>query len=635
MSIKTGNVAKPAIPNQREQPATSEQSRWQRMLFSPLWLCLLLALVVRIWLIMRSQGMIDGDEVLVGIQAEHILHGDFSIYFYGQPYMGSLEAYLSAIFVAIMGPSVWSLRAEAIVLSLVLVSLTWWFASLLAEAARLPLSIKRYFTTVATLVAAIPPLYDGVIELRSWGGWIEIYILILLLLISAFRLTSRWSEGASNRELALRWVGIGFIVGLGFWVYPLIVSAVVAAALWILGYAVMLMYRNYQQPHQEARQVLGILLSTLKKLLLALFAIPAALFGFTPALIWGAQHNWENITYILNLGGGILQRRGTIIRVAKAYVTCISPRVVSGAFPAESSSLAALHLPLLILGMICIFGSFALLLASFLWKEPLLAQARSLAALPLLFGTWTAISFATGKNSVYALISCNYDPVGRYATPLALVLPFLYATVFVFILQFFFQLRTRRAAQNGAPVDLQPPSHSRAWLFPGLLFGLFFCSLVLQVFTYQQTNMVSAFESPYCHEAPVSDEPIVHYLENQHIHYAWSTNWIAYRIVYETNSQVIVADAMPFIPPVVNYDRIPANDQAVRHADRPSLIVFVWKKDSHPPLLSALDAAGVTYKAARFSAVSDTDILVVTPLNRTVSPFESKAISSNFASCSY
>lgn len=635
MSIKTGNAVKPAMTNQLQRPATSELSRWRRMLFSPLWLCLLLALIVRIWLIVRSQGMIDGDEVLVGIQAEHILHGDFPIYFYGQPYMGSLEAYLSAIFIAIMGPSVWALRAEATVLSLVLVCLTWRFASLLAEAARLPLSIKRYFTIVATLVAAMPPLYDGVIELRSWGGWIEIYILTLLLLISVFRLTSRWHEGASNRELALRWTGVGFIVGLGFWVYPLIVSAVVAAALWILGYVALLMYRNYQQHLQKVRQSPSTLLSPLKKLLLALFAIPAALFGFTPALIWGAQNHWANIIYILNLGGGIPQRIGVITRVAKTYATCIGPRIVSGALPAESSSLATLHLPLLILGVICIFGSFALLLASFLWKEPLLAQARNLAALPLLFGTWTAISFATGKNSVYALISCNYDPVGRYATPLALVLPFFYATVFIFVLQFLLQLRTRRVAQNSAPVDLQPPSRSHAWLFPGLLFGLFFCGLVLQAFTYQQTNMVSAFESPYCHQAPVSDESIVHYLENQRIHYAWSTNWIAYRIVYEADSQIIVADAMPFIPPVVNIDRIPANAQSVRHADRPSLIVFVWKNDPHPPLLRALDAAGVTYKAARFSAVSDTDILVVTPLNRTVSPFESKAISSNFASCSY
>jgi hypothetical protein len=84
-----------------------------------LWLCLLLALVVRVWLVARTNGVIDGDEVLVGVQAEHILRGELPIYFYGQPYMGSLEAYLVALFVAIGGPSAWTLRAEPLLLSLV------------------------------------------------------------------------------------------------------------------------------------------------------------------------------------------------------------------------------------------------------------------------------------------------------------------------------------------------------------------------------------------------------------------------------------------------------------------------------------------------------------------------------------
>src|SRR6266849_7240779 len=82
--------------------------RWYTLLLSPLWLCLLFALMIRIWLIAHTHGVIDGDEVLVGIQAEHILRGELPIYFYGQPYMGSLEAYLVALFVAIGGPSAWT-----------------------------------------------------------------------------------------------------------------------------------------------------------------------------------------------------------------------------------------------------------------------------------------------------------------------------------------------------------------------------------------------------------------------------------------------------------------------------------------------------------------------------------------------
>ena len=57
--------------------------------------------------------MIDGDEALVGMQAERILQGHFPVYFYGIPYFGSLEAYLASILFAIFGPSPWALRAEA------------------------------------------------------------------------------------------------------------------------------------------------------------------------------------------------------------------------------------------------------------------------------------------------------------------------------------------------------------------------------------------------------------------------------------------------------------------------------------------------------------------------------------------
>jgi hypothetical protein len=55
--------------------------------------CLLLAVIARVWLIVHTNGVIAGDEAEVGLQAEHILHGEHPIYYYGQPYMGSLQMY--------------------------------------------------------------------------------------------------------------------------------------------------------------------------------------------------------------------------------------------------------------------------------------------------------------------------------------------------------------------------------------------------------------------------------------------------------------------------------------------------------------------------------------------------------------
>src|SRR5260370_35787566 len=102
----------------------TQEKPWYTWLRSPLWLCLLVAVIIRIWLTMRTHGSLDGDEALLGIQAEHILQGERPIYFYGIPYFGSMEAYVAAILFAIFGPSVAALRAETTAFSLVLVCVT-------------------------------------------------------------------------------------------------------------------------------------------------------------------------------------------------------------------------------------------------------------------------------------------------------------------------------------------------------------------------------------------------------------------------------------------------------------------------------------------------------------------------------
>jgi hypothetical protein len=50
-------------------------------------------------------------------------------------------------------------------------------------------------------------------------------------------------------------------------------------------------------------------------------------------------------------------------------------------------------------------------------------------------------------------------------------------------------------------------------------------------------------------------------------------------------------------------------------------------------LLQYLDEQRVTYRAARFPSQPGIDVLVVTPLSRTVSPFESPVFQNIFTSC--
>ena len=107
---------------------------------------------------------------MVGLQAEHILRGDRPVYYFGQAYMGSLEAYIVAFIFRLTGPAVWAMRLETIPVSLLMVYLTWRFAAALAETAHLSARLKMTFMTIAALVAAFPPLYDMAEEMRVQGG---------------------------------------------------------------------------------------------------------------------------------------------------------------------------------------------------------------------------------------------------------------------------------------------------------------------------------------------------------------------------------------------------------------------------------------------------------------------------------
>ncbi len=613
------------IQSAKLSPARMRQQVFERLLSllrSPLWICLLLAFILRMWLVIRTHGLVDGDEALVGIQAEHILRGELPIYFYGQPYMGSLEAYLAALVFAIFGPSAWALRTEPALLSLALVWLTWRLATALADSAQLPPYAGRLFMTIAALLAAIPPLYDAVAELRTWGGLIETFVLMLLLLLSVFQLTRRWHAGASNRELAWRWAGIGFIIGLGLWVYPLIALALLAAFIWIACDRIAAFIQLRRDLVEIPRRSVTALLCSTKVLLPAVAVIPTALLGFTPALIWGASHQWENVAFIVQLGNedgtGLREKLRTIIRVTRLYIDSVAPRVISGALPGENRTLTIIHTPLLILGLGCLIATIALVALSFLERNPLLLHIRRLAALPSLFAICAAFIFCTSRATIYGINPYGLDLAGRFATPLALVLPFFFATVFTIIGMYIYEARKDRAQDQ--PQHASLPVTLRPNILQGLLFSSLLISLCAQVWTYGLANAGTMFVSPYCVATPANYEPIIAYMQREHIRYAWAFNFVAYPIVFETDSNIIVADPFAIRHPSHSIDltRIPTNSNAVLHAARPSLLVLTERNNPYPLVLRLLDKEHIAYRVARFLSGADRDILVVTPLNRTV-----------------
>jgi hypothetical protein len=606
MTVVSGNLAPSTI--------ASNRSRKLKAFYSPLWLCFLLAILSRMWLIVHTLGVMAGDELMVGLQAEHILRGDHPLYYYGQPYMGSLEAYLAALIFLFTGPAVWAMRLETIPMSLLLVYLTWRFAAVLAENAHLSARLKTTFMTIAALVAAFPPLYDMAEEMRVQGGYMGAFVIMLWLLFCAFRLTQRWGQQASWRELSSRWVGIGLLVGLGLWIDPLIIYACATIAIWIGGWVVLEFVKQRRQALERPR------LALLKEGLLSLSAAPAMLVGFLPGLIWGAQNDWANVSYIFHLGGKFsIGRLLTIAEVTGLYTYCLAPRALGGALPTQPDVTTA-NPHIVTFGLFVVFSGLALGVASlFLAKRHLVfVRVRQLNALPLLFFLCASIIFCITPNSGAALGSwCGpSDGAGRFVVPLVDALPFLIATLIVFP-GLILQERQRSQAQQGADAHLalrltsSRKSPSLASIQVGLLLALALY-FVVQGIAYGQADPNYTFQPTGCFSRnPTNIDPIVDYLRSKHIHYVWAAGWVGDHITFATNNSIVATKIG---------GRIVSDDEALLHADRASVLVLAVHNDLHPNFLQELDAKHVTYRVARFYSAPSVDALIVTPLNRTLSP---------------
>ena len=572
-----------------------------------LYLALVAAVVARLVLVVRSNALIDGDEAMVGIQAERILHGDFPTYFYGQAYMGSLETWLIAILFRLFGPSPWAMRSVPILLSLALVYLTWRLAyALLPRDSR----ATPLLAGLAALFAAAPPLYDAVTELRTWGGQIEVYVIILALLLATVELAQRLradGEGAGSAELTRRWAIWGLLAGLGIWVNPLIVYGLITAILWLAFPWARRLFARLRQPNTGAEPSPALRRTNAAPILAV---IPGLLVGGLPAWIYAIQHNAENLVVYISqptasAASAEAARVGRLTlgaQITAHYAGCIAPQALNGMMPAEPLRFW-LPLRLLLLvpplaGTLC-----AIWLASRAHDS---AGWRLRAGLPLLFGAVITAVFCLGTSAWAASKNCEYDLAGRYAVPLVLVEPFLLLALFA--LPWVWAGARRLLHRSPEPLTRRTLTHGWRIALLALLLGG-----AIQFGTYFASDAQAAFQSPLYRSIHQNQAQLYDYLKAHDIHYAWCNHWIGNIVTFRTNGQTICAD---YYDQAVNggIQRPPGTLQAVSQADRPSFILA--RVNPHPILARELDAQGIPYTIA---VLPEAGVTIITPA-RTVDP---------------
>lgn len=173
----------------------------------------------RLAILLRTGFAIDGDEGTLGLMALHVARlQELPVWFHGQPYMGALEAYVTALPFALLGAGPVVLKLTGVAFALATVALGWQLVRrVLGEAAGF----------VAGLYLALPPLVLSVWSMKMSGGRPSLYPFGLALLLAAWRLGA---HGATPRGSAL----FGLLAGAATWVNLLVFPFAGAAGLHLL-----------------------------------------------------------------------------------------------------------------------------------------------------------------------------------------------------------------------------------------------------------------------------------------------------------------------------------------------------------------------------------------------------------------
>jgi hypothetical protein len=194
-------------------------------------LCLLVlvlaALILRFVLISQNWPTTNSDEATIDLMALHILtRGEHPIFFYGQAYMGSFEAYVGALCFQLFGVSLFSLRLGLLPLvALFLVSM-YALTSLLYN--------KRLALLVVALLAIGPG--DSILhQFKAIGGYPEVLLLgALIFLLSSYLVLSRSRMQSEGRKRLWTYALLGLLIGFSLYTDPLNLPFIATSLLMLL-----------------------------------------------------------------------------------------------------------------------------------------------------------------------------------------------------------------------------------------------------------------------------------------------------------------------------------------------------------------------------------------------------------------
>lgn len=327
------------------------------------------ALLTRLTVLASGAVSFHSDEAVVALMARHIdAGGAIPTFFYGQPYMGSLDALLVALGFRLFGEGVAAIRIVQLALYLCIVLTTVLLAWRLTQ--------REIIAASAGLLLAFPPVVFTLYTSMTLGGYAETLLLGNLLLLLG------WQIIHAERPRTLDWIALGLLAGLGWWTNALIAVYCIPVGLLLLR-------------HLHLRQVGFYAL-----------AILAFFIGGAPWWVYNLQHDWQALAWLLGTSQNNNGLTFTLPERAFGFLFIGLPAALGVRYPwveAAWSPIAAVFY---------VAGVFALLDAA--WAALRQPNRRYLM---LMVG---------GFAAVFVLSAFGSDITGRYLLPLVPIFAILY-----------------------------------------------------------------------------------------------------------------------------------------------------------------------------------------------------------------
>ncbi len=465
---------------------------------------LAIAALLKAGLLYANVVPFNADEAVVALMARHILHGARPIFFYGQVYLGSLDAWLIAGAFALFGQSVLTIRLVQAVLYLGTILTTYWLG--------LKIYPYAWIAGAAALFMAIPTVNITLYMTATLGGYGETLLIGNGLLLLSLHLAE--VKGDSSFILhpsSFVWLVFGLLGGLGFWTFPLVLVYLVPAVVFLL----IVQRRSFLR--------WGV-----------------AVLGF---VIGAAPWEWFTLT------------RGA------TTVAELSGSAIAGASSANPVFAFFQHLfNFLLLGLMVIFGLRPPWSALFL-ALPLTPLALVLYTMLLVFitrraferdpapvGRWLLLGVCLTLVAAFLLTPFGADPSGRYFLPLAAPLALLMA-------EMLFALRVRQFRK----------SLVRGWLTNGLALGLVVFNWwgTFQSAVAFPPGITTQFDHvTQVDQRAISD--LIAFLRAQGETRGYTNYWMEFPLAFLSDEEMIFEARLPYH---LDFRHTPRDDRYLPYAD--------------------------------------------------------------------